>query len=360
MAIDFLLDSMSNRESTAIPYKATGMPDKNQKKYRRLKNLNIKFISFCKKGANQIPVIYKEDSDILQFASVEVSKEQVEKGEILGVVYAPNKVDAHGDFADSKAIEEAAYSFMKQGAELDIMHNGKPVEKDKAYVAQSFIIQKDDPRFSDDLSSAWGVVIKLEDPDLKEKYKNGEWSGISMGGTGNAEFADPPVTKNVDTENPMDLKELLTLLKSLEGTSGGPSAKDIAAEVAKALQPKNQEPSLKDTIKEVLKELGIDKKPAVKKTSVYEFDEDGMPVFTGDPNNKIHLKKFHAALVKYEKGETINPSEMSADELAAHIAEVEKSEKSSVRKGVSSNSEMDVEKIAEKDFEAMFGSAENK
>ena len=57
------------------------------------------------------------------------------------------------------------------GVEIDLRHDEKPLSKDQAYVAETFIVQKDDPRFAGmkdyngfdvQIEGDWGVDIKIE------------------------------------------------------------------------------------------------------------------------------------------------------------------------------------------------------
>lgn len=158
---------------------------------RRIKKANISFISLVPAGANQVPVLYKGDDDT--FTLQTIVKADMEKGEITGIVYAPEVRDSQGDIADAEAVREMCHSFAKNGSNIDIRHNGKALSKDQAYPAESFIIAKGDSRFANvktskgvafDATGAWAVVLKIEDAELRQLYRDGEWRGISMGGTG--------------------------------------------------------------------------------------------------------------------------------------------------------------------------------
>lgn len=156
---------------------------------RRIKKADIEFISLVPAGANKFRSIYKADGS----CELETLSKLNDQGELTAVVYAPEHRDSQGDIADAAVIKDAARGFIAKGAKIDIRHDGKPVDAKKAYVAESFIIHKGDERFDDgwedkdgnavDLTGAWATVIQLEDPDLRDKYRSGEWQGVSMGGT---------------------------------------------------------------------------------------------------------------------------------------------------------------------------------
>jgi hypothetical protein len=151
----------------------------------------VKFVSLCKRGKNRLPVLYKADDSTIEFQTlVKEAPAFDERGELLTLVYAPGVTDSDGDFAsDPEAIRSMAYSFMQNGAEIDVQHNGIALKKDQAFPAESFIVQKGDPRFSEwkdndgnpvDATGAWGAVFKINDPELRAKYRSGEWNGVSL------------------------------------------------------------------------------------------------------------------------------------------------------------------------------------
>lgn len=161
---------------------------------RRIRSASITTISLVPRGANQLPVLYK-DGDHCEFDTI--IKGNMDKGEIVAVVYAPEVRDSQGDIASSDVIKEMAYDFAKKGlGSIDLRHDGKVLSKDKAFVAESFIIQKGDNRFSGmkdysgkdvDVADGWAVVVKVNDEDLRTKFRKGEWNGVSMFGSATVE-----------------------------------------------------------------------------------------------------------------------------------------------------------------------------
>ena len=231
---------------------------------RRLKKAFIKYISLVPKGANKLPVIYKEDGNYEFNTVIKQSDNFDELGELTAIVYAPEKIDSQGDIASANVIKEMAYSFSKDGNGVDMRHDGKVLSKDKAYVAESFIVQKGDARFDGmqdyagedvDVTGGWAVVIKIDDPSLRTLFKNGEWDGVSMAGTAQVEQEKEEVLtlksmaaaiKNLFTskedDTDMDKKELQEALEA--------SNKALAAEIVKALAPKEEiiEVDMKDPV----------------------------------------------------------------------------------------------------------------
>lgn len=223
---------------------------------RRIKKANIRFISLCPKGANKLDVLYKSDGTIAFSTIVKASDSFDEHGEITAVVYAPEHRDSQGDIADAAVIKDAAYDFIRNGAHIDINHDGKPLKPEQARVAETFLVQKGDSRFADwkdtdgkpvDLEGAWAVVLKIDDPELRKLYRTGGWQGVSMGGTATvqAEKSDP-------------LERLASLLNSLQPKQSDDMNPD---DMKKALEPVNaQLTTLATSVADLVKVL----KPAEK------------------------------------------------------------------------------------------------
>lgn len=184
---------------------------------RRIKDAKIKFISLVPRGANRLPVLYKSAEQTAEFSTL--TKFDDERGELLSVVYAPEIRDAHGDIASADCIRKMAHSYAQDGKGVDIRHDEQPVAKDRAFVAESFIVQKGDSRFGDmkddsgkpvDVAGAWAVLIKVLDQDLRRLYREGKWQGVSMQG---------PATLELEKNDAEDLhREFLDgLAKRLKG-----------------------------------------------------------------------------------------------------------------------------------------------
>jgi len=165
---------------------------------RRIKRAKITHLSLVPKGANRLPVIYKEDkaTDNIDFdLLVKEASNFEERGELLAVVYAPELRDTQGDIASQSVIRKAMHDSARDGLTIDMRHDGKALAKDDIYVAEQFEIQKGDERFKNfkdrdgkdvDVTGGWGVLLKIDSPDLRKLYRTGQWGGVSM--MGNAEM----------------------------------------------------------------------------------------------------------------------------------------------------------------------------
>ncbi len=269
---------------------------------RRIKKANIRFISLCPKGANKIDVLYKSDGTV-QFSTLfKASDKFDEHGEVTAVVYAPEHRDSQGDIADASVIKEAAYDFIRNGANIDINHDGKPLKAEQARVAETFLVQKGDPRFADwkdtegkqvNLEGAWAVVLKIDDPELRKKYRNGDWQGVSMGGTAVVE-----AEKSEDV-----LSRLAALLNSSQPNDDSMNENDLK----KALEPVSaQLTTLTTSMTELVKALTKTEEKVEKKTEEKSEKKDDAPVYRGKPDDLRALEKHARAVQLYELKKAID------------------------------------------------------
>lgn len=267
---------------------------------RRIKKATVSFISLVPRGANGLGVLLKDDGTFELSLLTKQSSTFDQSGEILAVVYSPERRDRHGDIASADVIREAAHDFLRKGGSIDIRHDGKPVGTDRAFVAESFTIAKGDERFIGwkdyegqpvDVTGGWGAVIKVLDPELKKAYSSGQWNGVSMGGTGLYEIekdaSDDRIAETVaavlkslgftpKTDHiPMDATQLAALQKSItEGNASlAETLKASFGELAK---------SIVEAIKPKAPDTKADEKPVKK--------EEVAPMFKGDPTSPEDLK----------------------------------------------------------------------
>ena len=277
---------------------------------RRIRKAEIKFVSLVPKGANRLAPVYKADGSFEVGCLSKASESFDESGELLNVVYAPDMRDSQGDIADAAVVKEMAYGFIANGAGIDINHDGKPVPRERAHIAENFLIQKTDSRFHGwkdtegkdvDLTGGWATVIKINDPDLRKKYRSGEWAGVSMGGTALVEAeksAPTPPTPTPTPEPAMTPEELKALQKAI---SDGFST--LTADLSKALKPETP--------------------PAPPAPPAPKADE--APVFKGDSSNPRQLQLHERALEAFElKKSTDFADPASVREYRAALQELQK------------------------------------
>jgi hypothetical protein len=280
---------------------------------RRITKAKITFLSLCPKGKNKLPTIFKEDGGIEVGM---LTKDMSEEGVILALVYAPEVRDADGDIASAAVIKDMAYSAARDGMALDLRHDGVALKKEQAFVAEQFIVQKGDPRFEGMLSydgqavdptGSWGVVIKVDDPQLRARYRSGEWGGVSMFGTaevvhtsksdddGLADRIVARLTKKItQEEDTMTNEQIQTLAKAItDGVVAGIAKSAEAAPAAAA--PAEAAPAA------------------------------AAPVFKGDPTCVEDVKAYREALHKHDLQQRLAKAKTSA-EVDAILADVSKSD----------------------------------
>jgi hypothetical protein len=189
-------------------------------KHARIKKGKIKFVSYVLRGANKMPALYKSDGT---FEINPITKYDDERGELLCVVYAPEFRDTQGHIASTEVVKELCYSYSQDGEGIDIRHDGKPLTQEQAYVAENFIVQKDDPRFVGwvddrgnalDATGSWAQVHKIEDEEIRKQFRDGALSAVSLAGEAILEAEDMVIEATAEN--------ILALFKAkLGATSAG-------------------------------------------------------------------------------------------------------------------------------------------
>jgi hypothetical protein len=158
---------------------------------RKLKKVDVNFISLVDKGANQKTVIYKSDSSAQPNIqkSISIKKFDEELGIVYGIVYSPNEVDSQGDTATAEVIRDMSDSFMKNArtTQIDKQHNEDP---DQGFVCENWITKSGDNVFPTEPIGSWAVGIKIEDDETKEQVKKGEITGLSLSGLAVVEMVE--------------------------------------------------------------------------------------------------------------------------------------------------------------------------
>jgi hypothetical protein len=109
------------------------------------------------------------------------------------------------------------------------------LKADQASVAETFIVQKGDPRFQGwvdnygtpvDATDAWGMLIKISDPGLRKAVKDGRIAGLSLFGLAEVE----PIAKSTSILETMTEAELKALLDARDA--------QLLEAITKAVAPK--------------------------------------------------------------------------------------------------------------------------
>lgn len=291
---------------------------------RRIIKAMPRFLSLCPKGMNGMQTMFKSDTDDKGQFSVHTlvkGDDLEEKGELLAVVYAPERTDSEGDIASVEVIDDMMkYAAREGGLKLDMVHNEKPLTSDQVYLAESFIIQKSDQRFHNwptyegdkvDVTGAWGVRLQVDCPVLRKAYKDGEWSGVSLGGT----------MLTQQQKNEPDIGHIDRILKWLSDkvsptTGDSDMTPEQMAEVLSKSNASLTEGIVKGVVSGVCAAMGkadpLATPAPAPPTATPEVPtetkakKDEAPVFDGDPHNIEEVTAHKAALDAHRLRKTID------------------------------------------------------
>lgn len=162
-----------------------------KKKRRKLKNLKVEYVSYVDRGANQRTFYLtkeyeqkkKEPDFSMQVKLICSDKEEERK--VYGLVYAPDVVDAHGDYTDADTLERAAHDFMLNYQKMDVQHN---FEEGAGEVVESFIAPETFTINGEEILKGSWVLVSIASEEVWEAIKKGEITGYSLYGTAEVEY----------------------------------------------------------------------------------------------------------------------------------------------------------------------------
>jgi hypothetical protein len=270
----------------------------------RIVKAEVLRLALCRRGKNGLTTLYKADGTI----ELQTLVKAVDEGTLLAVMYAPERPDADGHVASEPVVRQMLHTLMRNGAELDIEHNGKILDRTKAYVAEAFIVQKADERFqgwknydgtdAGDLTGAAAVQINIDDPALRESRKRGDWDGISLFGAGEG-VPERVIIKSQDPQNPDTPMTPEQLKQILDGFTAGISGLQVS--LVKAVT---------DAVGTIEAEEPAEKPEAVKAKA------EVAPAFSGDPSILADLEVYEKAVRAYEFRKAVADGKMTADQIA--------------------------------------------
>lgn len=291
----------------------------SKKAKRRIKAAKISLISLVPAGANRITSLFKDKDAVEMQALAKIDAE----GYLTALVYLPDSVDSHGDMAKADNIKQWAHDYIPnmEGNGIDVLHDGEPVGNDRAHICETFLVQKGDPRFvgmtddegqTVDPTGAWGVVLKIDDPDLRSRYATGEWVGVSMFGSAIVE----PLTKSTPPtkEFKMDETQMAALLKAF-GTN---LSSDIVAGLSKALKPDPVKPTEPVKVEKTVIAFEGD----ITKSADVAAHAEKVLFASLDMSNPADITKWQAVLAKKAADATPNPNQERIDTLEKELAKL--------------------------------------
>lgn len=194
-----------------------------------LKNINISILSLVDKGANLKTIIWKSANSNDSYKKVfEIKKTDEAKRIVYGIVYSPDQVDAHGDFATNEEIEKACYLFMKNSRTRAVDKQHDLNTDQDCYVGENWIVKAGDALFPDEVG-AWATGIKVENDEIWEQVTKGEITGISMYGV--AEKYKVDKSMNINKEDSSFIKRMRKIFESTNEEEM-PIVKDFQERVA--------------------------------------------------------------------------------------------------------------------------------
>lgn len=150
-----------------------------------LRNVNIQFVSLVDKSANKkkFALIKSEDGKETFSNFCPIIKQDQDKQEITALVYEPGIQDSQGDYMKAEEIEKAQRTHAMNGFGADIQHSFN--KEQKLHLVESWITKQDSKIGEQQIKKGtWMQTIFVEDKGLWGKIKKGEFTGFSMGGTG--------------------------------------------------------------------------------------------------------------------------------------------------------------------------------
>lgn len=182
---------------------------------RKLKNLQVSHVSFVENGANQRKFFLTKSEEQPNFEKpVKVIKSNDEAERLVyGIVYEPDTIDAHGDFADEKTIEKAAHEFMLKYRQIDKNHD---FVAGVGEVVESYIAPADMKLNGEPVKKGTWILTTKADEDTWEAVKKGEFQGYSLAGIAETEVIEEEVTKTEE-------KQMKSFFQLMKGFFGGES-----------------------------------------------------------------------------------------------------------------------------------------
>ena len=179
----------------------------------KITDLDVEFISLVKRPANGRRIILRGVTSRARDFAIQKADPALKR--VYGIVYAPDSVDAHGDWTDAETIRRAADAWMQSGRSrnVDAEHDFMPLP---AFVAESWLIRSGDALFPDEKPGAWAVGIQIEDAALWDAIEAGEVEGISLAGTARLEkFAHRVRQFFTRKEIAMDVDDIKRIVKDV-------------------------------------------------------------------------------------------------------------------------------------------------
>lgn len=156
------------------------------KKKRKLKDIEVEFVSFVKRPATRRKFhmfksretqteIFKTHKAFVSFTKGENEAKRI----LYGVVYAPDEVDAQGDFMDAEVLEKVAHDFLINHRKIDHEHD---FMEGAGVVVESYIAPTDYGEGENKVKKgSWVLAVKAS-VELWDEFNKGNITGFSLAG----------------------------------------------------------------------------------------------------------------------------------------------------------------------------------
>ncbi len=139
----------------------------------------------------EVPMLRDSVRALTSAAETEIAKRVVRVGTIkaegdehyvLGIVLAPDEMDAQNDVYSADEVRKASERFMEHHRNMGLMHKGHV--NDKVQIVENYLAPADF-NLGDTLvkKGTWMMACRINDPDLWAAVKSGELTGFSIGGS---------------------------------------------------------------------------------------------------------------------------------------------------------------------------------
>lgn len=114
------------------------------------------------------------------------SQEELKQATFL--VLSPDEVDLHGDIYDAVEVRKACHNFNIHCRKANLLHL---FDTDAFSIVESYISPVD-MQMGETIIKAgsWLAVLQFNDDSIWEGVKNGDYTGVSIGGVAQAELLD--------------------------------------------------------------------------------------------------------------------------------------------------------------------------
>jgi len=195
-----------------------------------------------------------------------ICSENDEQRKVYGIVYMPDTVDAHGDYADAETIEKAAHDFIANYRKMDIQHN---MEDGAGVIVESSIAPVDFVVNGEEIKKGTWVIASIASEPVWERIKKGELNSYSLYGTAEVEqermgFLDLFMSlfkhnkiniSNMEVSMDEELKKILeSIAKSISGKTIQEVIKESLNEYFDEVKKELSE--VKKTVEDIVSKIG--------------------------------------------------------------------------------------------------------